>query len=161
MDPITAMKNRDRDLGDYDLMKYRQESPQIEVWMKEIKRFKQYIAEKANQFQVVPNYKELKLFSLKSRNYDSIVEEQPVKYMRKTISNRNFLQMKNEDYERGEMSKVNSRRTEDDLSDLENNGSYKRLSFGGREIANGMPVINEMQMISGSRRDRPSESQEE
>lgn len=160
-EPISSMKNRDKELLNYDIMKYRKESPQLEIWAKEIKQFRQHMAEKANQFQVVPNYKELKLFSLKSRNYDSphLSEDPTKRFMKKTISNRNFTELHTEEVpEEDELNKLGSRKTFDDMSELEN-GSYKKLSFGGREANLQIPLMYEMKKLSVDKDPRTPHSQ--
>lgn len=146
-EPITSMKNRDKELLNYDIMKYRKGSPQLDIWLREIKEFRQHMAEKANHFQVVPNYKELKLFSLKSRNYDSphLAEDPAKRFLKKTISNRNFTELHTEEVREEEYG---SRKTFDDMSEIENVGSYKKLSFGGKETKLQVPLLYEMKKLS-------------
>jgi len=142
LEPISAMRQRERDIWNHDLRIYRGELPEVTIWMKEIKNFKQVMTDKANRFQVVPNYKELKLFTMKSKVYD---EEAQKKTMRKTISNRTFVGMHNpEVYEEDEELQIGSTKKFDgDFSDL---GSYKKLSF---ENSHREPLLNvEMKKMS-------------
>jgi len=142
LEPISAMRQRERDIWNHDLRIYRGELPEVTIWMKEIKNFKQVMTDKANRFQVVPNYKELKLFTMKSKVYD---EEAQRKTMRKTISNRTFVGMHNpEVYEEDEELQIGSTKKFDgDFSDL---GSYKKLSF---ENSHREPLLNvEMKKMS-------------
>jgi len=150
-EPISSMKNRDKELLNYDIMKYRKDSPQLETWLKEVKQFRQYMTEKANYFQVVPNYKELKLFSLKSRNYDSphLNEDPGKRYMKKTISNRNFAELHTEEVpEVDEGRKDSYNKTFDEMSEKGNAESYKKLSFGGKEAKLQVPLLYEMKKLS-------------
>lgn len=133
LEPISAMRQRERDIWNHDLRIYRGELPDVAVWMKEIKNFKQVMSDKANRFQIVPNYKEMKLFTMKSKIYDDETEKK--KTMRKTISNRTFMNMHNpEVYEEDEELHIGStKKFDDNLSELDALSSYKRPSIDGRD----------------------------
>lgn len=142
LEPISAMRQRERDIWNHDLRIYRGELPEVQVWMKEIRNFKQVMADKANRFQIVPNYKEMKLFTMKSKIYDDEAEKK--KTMRKTISNRTFMNMHNnpEVYEEDEELQIGStKKFDDNLSELDALSSYKRPSIEGREHSTREPLL--------------------
>lgn len=165
LEPVTMLK-REKDLLHYDLLKYRQESPQFEIWAKEIKKFKQFIMERANHFQVVPNYKELKLHTAaKSKILDSPKISEASRIIKKTISKSNLIALHNEEVpEEAENYKVDGTRraNDDDFSDLENLHSdlhsIKKFSFDDTHLESAkLPLLMELKKLSMDKK-RPPES---
>jgi len=128
-------------------MKYRSEQPQFEVWAKEIKQFKQYVMEKANKFYIVPTYKELKIFSMKSKIFDSPSprELDATTKLKKTISKCTFEALHEQVIEEdGGFRKNVHEDMESQLGDL---NTYKKMSFEGREDNNQIPLLLEMKHL--------------
>ena len=135
-----------------DLLKYRQESPQFEVWAKEIKDFKNHMTEKANQFQIVPNYKELKIFSMKSKVLDSPrdIESHSNKLLRKVASKPTFSNIHAESVrEEEENNRKYSGKRSDETTSVNLNTSYNNLmSTEGKNFNHKTPLLVELHRLS-------------
>lgn len=160
LEPLAALKNNAKENLVQDLIKYRAEQPEFEAWAKEIKQFKQYVMEKANKFFIVPAYKEMKLFSQKSKILDSPrnskqerfdrPDDTPASLMKRVISKVNFTTLYDkvieEDGNRKSSQSSNSSKGDADASrsQLGDLKSAKRMSFEGREDPNQIPLLLEM-----------------
>ena len=155
LEPLAALKNKDKDTLVQDLIKYRSEQPEFEAWVKEIKQFKQYVLERANKFFIVPAYKELKLFSQKSKVLDSPRGEHndtSATLLKRVISKVNFTSLYDKVIEEGNRkSSQSSNSSKGDVdasrSQIGDLKSAKKMSFEGRDDPNQIPLLLEMKQM--------------